>query len=184
MNHELTPRRYHTGFTLIELLVSLIILLVGLLGMAGLQTRTQHAEMESYQRSQALILIQDIVDRLNANREVADCYVIASIGTGYTGTPACTAGSLEQLSTANADLTAWNSMLLGASETSGGTNTGAMIGARGCITSLGTNQYLVTVVWQGVTPTAAPAQECGQGLYGDDNLRRAISIPVTIGDLI
>lgn len=177
-------RRHHAGFTMIELLVSLLILLVGLLGMAGLQTRTQHAEMESYQRAQALILTQDIVDRLNANREVADCYVIASIGTGYTGTPGCTAGTLEQQGRANADLTAWNSMLLGASETSNGTNTGAMIGARGCITSIGASQYLVTVVWQGVAPTAAPAQDCGQGLYGDDNLRRAISIPVTIGDLI
>ena len=51
------------GFTMIEVLITFIILVVGLLGLIGLQVRSQQAEMESYQRGQALVLMQDMIDR-------------------------------------------------------------------------------------------------------------------------
>ncbi|MGE5027346.1 MAG: prepilin-type N-terminal cleavage/methylation domain-containing protein, partial [Betaproteobacteria bacterium] len=53
------PSYRNAGFSMIEILVTLVILLIGLLGLAGLITRSQQAEMESYQRAQALILLQD-----------------------------------------------------------------------------------------------------------------------------
>ena len=53
---------------MIEVLITFVVLLVGLLGLIGLQARTQQAELESYQRGQALVLLQDMVDRMNANR--------------------------------------------------------------------------------------------------------------------
>jgi len=62
----LPARRASAGFTLIEILVALVILLVGLLGLVGLQAKGQQAEMESYQRTQALVLLQDLADRMNA----------------------------------------------------------------------------------------------------------------------
>ncbi len=55
------------GFSLLEVLVSMFVLALGLLGLAGLQTRVSVAEMESYQRTQALILVQDMVDRIATN---------------------------------------------------------------------------------------------------------------------
>ena len=55
-----SPR--NSGFTMIEVLVSLLVITFGLLGLAGLQTRMQQAEFESYQRSQALVLLYDMVD--------------------------------------------------------------------------------------------------------------------------
>ncbi|MDP2155736.1 MAG: type IV pilus modification protein PilV, partial [Sulfuricella sp.] len=61
--------RRERGFGMIEVLVSLFILLTGLLGLAGLLARSQQAEMESYQRAQALVLLQDMVARINANRK-------------------------------------------------------------------------------------------------------------------
>ena len=64
----LPARGASAGFTLIEILVALVILLVGLLGLVGLQAKGQQAEMESYQRTQALVLLQDLADRMNANR--------------------------------------------------------------------------------------------------------------------
>ena len=59
----------------------------GLLGVAGLQSRMQVAEVEAYQRTQAIVLLQDMVDRINANRVNAASYATGSVtlGTGTTG---------------------------------------------------------------------------------------------------
>lgn len=46
-----------TGFSLLEVLVTVLILAFGLLGLAGLQARTMTTEMESYQRSVALVAL-------------------------------------------------------------------------------------------------------------------------------
>jgi type IV pilus assembly protein PilV len=183
----------NAGFSLIEVLVALVILLVGLLGLAGLQVRAQQAEMESYQRAQALVLLQDMVDRINANRKVASCYAITtdtanglpSLGTGYSGAPACAAGTAQQNATAVADLTAWSNALKGAAETAGGGNIGAMIGARGCVSYDNTAAvYTVSVAWQGLSATAAPSGlTCGKGQYGDESRRRAVSATVRIATL-
>src|SRR3954466_175350 len=76
----------HAGFTLIEVLVALVVLLLGLLGVVGLQAKAHHAELESYQRAQALVLLEDISDRLNTNRKdaYAKRYAGATAGGGST----------------------------------------------------------------------------------------------------
>lgn len=66
----------NAGFSLIEVLVTILILMVGLLGLAGLQGRAVTSQMEAYQRSQALILMKDMADRINANRKNAASYVM------------------------------------------------------------------------------------------------------------
>ena len=55
------------GMTLIEILVSLLILAIGMLGMAGLQTVSLRNTQSAYQRTQAAILSNDIVERVRAN---------------------------------------------------------------------------------------------------------------------
>ena len=182
------PQLNH-GFSLIEILVSMVVLVIGLLGFASLLVNSNKAEMESYQRVQALILMQDITDRINTNRKVASCYVTSNatgVGTGYSDTPVCVAGSVEQQARAVADLTAWNVALQGAAETKSGGNVGAMIGARGCVTyDTVAKQYTVTVAWQGLSDTAAPAAglTCGNGLYGTTAKRRVVSSVLSIADL-
>lgn len=59
-----------TGFTLIEVLVSMLILSVGLLGLAGLQATSLRNNLSSHHRSQATQLAYDMADRMRAN--VAD----------------------------------------------------------------------------------------------------------------
>jgi hypothetical protein len=45
-------------------------------------------------------------------------------------------------------------------------------------------EFLVSVVWQGVTPTAAPTSTtCGQDAYGNEATRRAIVARVIVGCL-
>lgn len=185
--------RTQRGFGMIEVLVTMFILLAGLLGLVKLMAHSQRGEMESYQRGQALVLLQDMVGRINANRTAAGCYAItdAAAGTPYIGTgssalPPCSLGAVQAYTTANSDLAAWDNLLKGAAETSGGNLVGAMIGARGCVTyAAATGVYLVSVAWQGLADSAAPAASlnCGAGLYGSEARRRVVSMPLKIANL-
>lgn len=193
MISNVKPQGIQQGSSLIEVLVTLVILMVGLLGLVGLMVQSQRSQMESYQRVQALIILQDMVNRINTNRKVAGCYVLAGTGTdAYLGTGstlnisaqalACTA----QQTQVALDMTQWNALLLGSAEKSSGNDVGAMLGARGCVvatTSPGV--YQVSVVWQGNGKTVAPAGvSCGLGLYGDDTQRRAVSVALQIANVI
>jgi type IV pilus assembly protein PilV len=55
------------GFTLIEVLVSVVVFSIGLIGLASLQTISLKHNNTSYMRSQAILLAQDIADRMRAN---------------------------------------------------------------------------------------------------------------------
>jgi type IV pilus assembly protein PilV len=158
------------GVGLLEVLLTLIVLVIGLLGMAALQARAQQAEVESYQRAQALVLLEDMVARITSNRPFRNCYTLGgTLGTSST----FSATGCDVL--ADEDLEAWDDMLKGAAEQLGGVGAGAMIGARGCITGAD-NDFLVTVVWQGLYTTVAPVgNDCGEGLFGDAALRRLVS---------
>jgi type IV pilus assembly protein PilV len=209
MNARPAPPLTQAGFSMIEVLVALIILLVGLLGLAGLMVQSQRSEMESYQRVQALILLEDMQSRINANRNVAACYAFT---TGTAGSPfvgvggavpaagACATGTAVQNSQVHADLVAWDALLKGAAEQTGGgtVNVGAMTGARGCVsydgstgnllrasdgnTIPGTGIYTLAVAWQGLADTSANTTVlCGTGLYGAETKRRVASVTFRIG---
>jgi type IV pilus assembly protein PilV len=172
------------GVTMLEVLVTIVIITLGLLGAAGMQSRLQVAEVEAYQRAQAIVLLQEMADRINANRKNAASYVTAApLGTGSTLD--CTAPATAVLD----DQCKWSDRLLGSGETTSGgtTKLGAMSGARGCITNpvaAMPREVVVAVVWQGVTPTLAPAStNCGAGQYGDEKTRRAMIARVKVGCL-
>ena len=160
-----------TGLGLVEVMVALFVLAVGLLGMAALQIKAQQAEMESYQRIQALILLEDISNRVSANKVFRAEYDLDS----YLGVGATVSLSGKNASVAG-DLAAWDSLLKGAAEVLDGNQIGAMVGARGCIeVSDDANEIIVSVAWQGFVETLAPADLCAQNLYGNDGLRRVVS---------
>jgi type IV pilus assembly protein PilV len=171
---------------MLEVLITIVILAFGLLGLAGLQARTQVAEIEAYQRAQAVVLLQDMVDRVKANGKNLDYKDIdITVGTDNTTVPASCGG----LTGKNLDECDWHHALLGATETSGGNNFGAMIDARGCVTNTVNTmprEFLVSVVWQGLAPTTTPTSTtCGQNLYGNGNdaTRRALVARIKIGCL-
>ena len=66
-----TPMNRQRGISLIEVLITMVILAIGLLGLVGLQGRLQVLQMESYQRAQALMLLQDMSSRIALNRDDA-----------------------------------------------------------------------------------------------------------------
>ena len=190
-----------SGFSMMEVLVSLMIILLGLMGLAGLLTRMQQAEFESYQRAQALVLLHDMVERINLHRVAALCFRLTDaatgepyLGTGASAPPACAASTANNNTQADEILDQWHQTLQGAAETKGGVGAGAMVGARGCVsyddtsellapdgtTVLdGTGIYTVAVSWQGTTDTFAPTVNCANGLYGTpataDTRRRTVS---------
>ena len=55
------------AFTLIEVMIAMIILAVGLLGMASLTVRSQQSNESAYARSQASLLAYDIIERMRTN---------------------------------------------------------------------------------------------------------------------
>ena len=152
------------GATMIEVLVAVIIVIIGLLGLAGLQAKAGQVEVESFQRAQAVEILQDMVDRISANRKNSMSYSIGTVWGADQGELAC-AGKTG----ADLDLCEWNNSLVGASETNNGLSVGAMIGARGCIDNVSPvmpRVFQVSVVWQGTVATKAPGTACGQGDYG------------------
>lgn len=172
---------------MIEVLVTFLIVTLGLLGAAGMQSRLQVAELESYQRAQAIILLQDMVDRINANRRNVANYVTADpMGTG-NATLDATCAVPPTTPTHTSDICAWHRALRGAAETSGSTEVGAMIGARGCVelpVATMPREAVVAVVWQGVTPTLAPAATtCASTAFAQANTRRAMVARIKIGCL-
>lgn len=64
-------KRLNGGVSLVEVLVSIVLLSVGLLGAAGLMGASMRNTNIAYQRSQATVLADDILDRMRANVEDA-----------------------------------------------------------------------------------------------------------------
>jgi type IV pilus assembly protein PilV len=175
------PRRRRpaqAGALLIEVLIAVLICAFGLLGFAGMQARAVSTDFESLQRSEALVLIEDMVSRMNANRANAGDYVAAGL-LGEGPMVDCTG-----MTGADLDVCEWSNMIRGNAEQRGGANIGAMLSARGCITRPATSsdRYVISIAWQGIVPTAAPASPCGVGddAFPNEALRRTASSTVCV----
>lgn len=96
------------GFTLLEVLVAVLVLAIGLLGLAGLMASSVRNNQSAYQRTQATWLAYDIVDRMRVNRAAA----LASSYDTALGTPAtCAANPSLSGAMAAQDLTDWKNSL-------------------------------------------------------------------------
>lgn len=216
LNHKamtLVPRRAPQGargFTLIEVMVTIFVLVFGLLGVIGMQTRASAAEFESYQRGQALSIARDMQARLLSSRGILAGYLDPSIsstdgsiyfgnGTGASsfagvggGCPAPVAG--DPLSEAKYQVCTWGVDLQGVAVKEGGDAVGAMLGARGCVLQVNPPQLnaladlYVVIVWQGIgiraEPTIdSPAGQCAPDVNFGRGLRRGVSVRVLVPDL-
>ena len=100
--HGCGMRRGDAGFTLIEVLIAVLLLSIGLLGLAGLQMASLKNNGSAMNRSQATWIAYDVLDRMRANRTAAlnGDYDIALAATAPSGT-----------SRADIDLKAWKKEL-------------------------------------------------------------------------
>ncbi|WP_206606719.1 type IV pilus modification protein PilV [Steroidobacter cummioxidans] len=67
MSLQLRSPANQRGFTLVEILVTVVLISVGLLGVAALQLTTLRGNQDAYVRSQASVLAGDILDRMRVN---------------------------------------------------------------------------------------------------------------------
>jgi type IV pilus assembly protein PilV len=86
--HKQTGTR-DSGFTLVEVLIALIILSVGMLGIAGLYVHSMQAGRTSLFRHHAVTLAGDVGDRIRANPRAGPVYALAGSNNN------CVAGGVD-----------------------------------------------------------------------------------------
>ncbi|MDO9617653.1 MAG: type IV pilus modification protein PilV [Pseudomonas sp.] len=145
---------HSNGFTLIEVMIAMIILAVGLLGMASLTVRSQQSNESAYARSQASLLAYDIIERMRANKVAfsalearkvsfatqSNAYAFTSLPTCATpaaGTPATPAAQ------ATKDLAEWCTALR---------NSLPSVNAGQTLIARTGNTYRVHLAWQDSGP--------------------------------
>ncbi len=77
-SRQMTMIKRNGGFTLVEVLIALIILSVGMLGIAGLYVHSMQAGRTSMFRHHAVTLAGDVGDRIRANPRAGDVYELAA----------------------------------------------------------------------------------------------------------
>ena len=97
-----TPRRQR-GFSLVEVLIALVIMSVGMLGIAGLYVHSLQAGRTSMLRHHAVTLAGDVADRIRANPRAT----IAYEGVGLNGN--CVSGvvNCDEATMAGHDILLW-----------------------------------------------------------------------------
>jgi type IV pilus assembly protein PilV len=111
---RMSNRHRAGGFSMVEALVALVIVSVGLLGMGGLTLTALRESSIALDRTRAVYLISDMMERIRANPDAEDAYDCAGYASGPTehgcapsGAPArpCTAREL-----AEDDLARWQTL--------------------------------------------------------------------------
>lgn len=122
--------RQQRGVSLLEVMISVLILGVGLLGIAAMQALALRGGQGSLESSQAVMQTTSIAEAMRANRLNAGNYAMAMT---------CTAGSGGSL--AQNDLAAWINALKRTIGTAGDSST------CGRIEALGNSRFRITVQW-------------------------------------
>jgi type IV pilus assembly protein PilV len=138
----------NSGFALFEVLMAILVLSIGLLGLAGLQVVGQRNNHSAYLRSQAVLFAYDMVDRMRANMVGVAAGSYNGI-SGISADPGCISVGCSPAQMAQYDAFQWNTNLAKTLPSGQGTVTGAGL------------LYQVTVMWDddrnGGTGTACNA---------------------------
>jgi type IV pilus assembly protein PilV len=128
INNSHTTMIKQQGISLIEVLVALLIVSIGLLGLASLQANSLKFNRSAYDRSQATQLAYDITDRMRANRTAA---LAGNYNLAMTDTHTATGTIAQQ------DLTAWIADI-----------TTRLPNGSGAITrAAGTDRFTISIQW-------------------------------------
>jgi type IV pilus assembly protein PilV len=170
MNTIPHPAPRQRGFTLVEALVSVLIMSIGLLGVAGLQTRSLGSTNTASKRSQAVLLASDLADRMRANRVAADLTAASNYTNIAAADNACRAAHYTHthnpavctpVQLAADDLQDWNTRIAALLPTGSGvvcqdsTPNDGVVGAAAC-DGVG-SAYAIKIFWTEKTDNRADA---------------------------
>lgn len=165
------------GFTLIEVLVTLLILSIGFLGIAGIQSLSLQQAHNTYFLTQADLLLRDMADRMRNNAEGASLGLYIHEGGASGGDAAACLGSTALCSVdqmAAADLAEWTDRL---------TNSDIFPDGKATIAALDTpGGYLITISWRGKKSVHDVEQASGDDecISGEINQRSCLSLRVLV----
>jgi type IV pilus assembly protein PilV len=175
------------GVALIEVLIAIVVTVFGLLAMVAMQLRATKLESESYQRTQAILLVDDMAQRIKANRTNVAAYEVSGANAVGGTVNACNG------TRAAIDICEWGNLITGSAERDASNNpVGAMMQAKGCVSvaapaggASGATTVVVGLVWRGhVESGSAATLPCAvAGYTAGDSLVRSVSTVVRLGDL-
>jgi type IV pilus assembly protein PilV len=134
-----------SGFTLLEVLVAIVVLSLGLLGLAGLQAATLRNNQIAYYRAIAVQQTYDMADRIRANQGGAATY---ALGVGADHNTGCTAASCNAAEMAEVDILQWNN------------NNARMLPAgNGTVVAAAGGSFTITINWNENTEAGSTGQQ-------------------------
>jgi len=157
MKHYSTPITQN-GFTIIEMLIAVLVISIGLLGMAGLQTTGIQQSHNSYLKTQASMLAYDMADRMRSNLQGVSAghyNNIDSMDSPVNATPGCASSNnaCSASDTASYDIYQWTH------KNSEGSIASLLPSGYGMVTENG-GIYTITVLWDEAR-TGATGKDCG-----------------------
>ncbi|MGD8940278.1 MAG: type IV pilus modification protein PilV [Gammaproteobacteria bacterium] len=151
-DRKYVPRQNVKGVSLIEVLVSLLILSLGLLGVAGLQTTSLRSNQTAYFRSQATAAASDIIDRMRANPQGVAAGKYDDIDSAsLPGDPNCIASGCSAENLADYDILDWSTNTLSSLPSGAGT---VSVDDMGTNTDATDDVFVVTISWSDATDQA------------------------------
>lgn len=100
-------RSGESGFTMIEVMVALVVLAVGLLGIAALLLKSLQSGRTATYRTQAVNLAADLADRIRSNRTAQEDYATLFADTPAAVAACDTTGGCSDADLAATDLLRW-----------------------------------------------------------------------------
>lgn len=143
------------GFTMVETLIALVILAIGLLGIAALYLDSLRAGRTAIYRSQAVTLAADLADRIRANRTAVAAYALdlgeELVDPGACDDPAAPCGAAD---VAAADLFIWQQQVEAALPTGD-----AQVVVNAPVDPADPAVYVITIEWSDAGEDAALSYE-------------------------
>lgn len=97
------------GFTMLEVLITLVVIAIALLGTAALQLKAMQTNQGGQFRTQAVFLVSDLAERMEANKAaaIAGSYVLASTDSMPSLVANCASAACTSSALAVFDLLQW-----------------------------------------------------------------------------
>jgi type IV pilus assembly protein PilV len=103
----MNARPNQSGFTMVEVLVALVVLAIGLLGIAALYLSSLQAGRTAIYRTEAVNLAADLADRIRMNRTAQGAYNTAFADAEVADPDCSTTGGCTDIELASTDLANW-----------------------------------------------------------------------------